>query len=177
MLHLKEGEQIDIKARKHWFILVGESLGLFIMAVFPFVIWEMLSGGQFDALFQDGFSFTNVSPALLTFLGSTWVLIIWAKLFAAWTDYYLDIWIVTNNRIVNIDQKGLFRREVSTVSFDRVQDVTFEINGIIGTVLGFGDVYVQTAGETREFVIEGVENPEHVKKRILTQLDAHSTRM
>lgn len=164
MLHLQEGEHIDIKARKHWFLLFGDSVGILFLYLAPFIVWKL-------AVEQLGIILPHLSTSFIFFISSTWTLLMWAKLFTIWTDYYLDIWIVTSNRIVNIDQKGLFNREVSTLQIERIQDVTFEIRGIVATVLGFGDVHVQTAGEMEEFLIQGVANPERVKRKILGHID------
>jgi len=164
MLHLQEGEQIDIKARKHWFLLFTDSIGILFLYLAPFIVWK-LAVGQLEIVIP------HPSTSLVFFLSSTWTLLMWAKLFSVWTDYYLDIWIVTSNRVVNIDQKGLFNREVSTLQIERIQDVTFEINGIVATILGFGDVHVQTAGEKEEFLIKGISNPEGVKRKILGHID------
>ncbi len=167
MLHLQEGEHIDIKSRKHWFLLFRNSVGILIVYLIPFIVWQFISSAQ-------GVTLPPFNPALLTLMASTWTLLVWAKFFALWTDYYLDIWIVTDSRIVNIDQKGLFNREVSTLRIERIQDITVEINGIVATVLGFGDVHVQTAGESEEFLIKGIANPEHVKRKILEHIDTKS---
>lgn len=169
MLHLQEGEHIDIKARKHWFLLFRELFGIFVIYLLPFIGWKYMTS-------QLGGSAPPIDSSLIVFLASTWTLLIWAKVFHIWTDYYLDIWIVTNSRIVNIDQKGLFSREVSTLRVERIQDVTVEIHGIIATVLGFGNVLVQTAGESEEFLIKGIKNPERVKRKILDHIDTKSRR-
>ncbi|HEC32874.1 MAG TPA: hypothetical protein ENI63_01280 [Candidatus Kaiserbacteria bacterium] len=164
MFHLQEGERIDVKARKHWFLLFSNSFGIFVIYLIPFIGWGFLKN-------QSGVPLFNADASLLFFLSSIWTLLIWAKLFGIWTNYYLDIWIVTNNRIVNIEQRGLFDREVSTLRIERIQDVTLEINGIIATVLDFGDVNVQTAGESEEFIMKGIANPERVKSKILKYID------
>lgn len=169
MLHLQKGEHIDIKARKHWFLLVRELFGIFIVYLIPFIGWKFLTS-------QVGNPFPQVELSLMVFFSSTWTLFMWAKFFSIWTDYYLDIWIVTDSRIINIDQKGLFNREVSTLRMERIQDVTFEIHGIVATILGFGNVHVQTAGESEEFLIKGIKNPEHVKRKILEHIDTKTNK-
>jgi hypothetical protein len=169
MLHLQEGEHIDIKARKHWFLLFREMFGIFIIYIIPFIGWKYMTS-------QFGNSVPPIDSSLTVFLSSMWTLLIWAKIFYIWTDYYLDIWVVTDSRIVNIDQKGLFSREVSTLRVERIQDVTVEIHGIIATVLGFGNVLVQTAGESEEFLIKGIKNPERVKRKILGHIDTKTNR-
>jgi len=164
MLHLQEGEQVDIKARKHWFSLFRDSFGIIVIYLIPYIVWKFLIN-------YTDVSIPELDTSVVTFILSAWTLILWAKFFNVWTDYYLDIWVVTNNRIMNIEQKGLFKREVSTLRIERIQDVTIKVDGIVATVLGFGDVCVQTAGETEEFVIEGIANPENVKRKILRHID------
>ncbi|OGG55103.1 hypothetical protein A3D62_01115 [Candidatus Kaiserbacteria bacterium RIFCSPHIGHO2_02_FULL_49_11] len=167
MIYLQEGEQVEAKVHKHWFILFRDSLGVLIMFAIPFIGWEFFTrNGTIEAM-----SFP-INPALLTFLASLWALFMWLRFFAIWTDYYLDIWIVTDQRVVNIDQKSLFRREVSTLRMERVQDISIEVDGIIATVLNFGTIRVQSAGESKDFLIEGIANPESIKRKILARMDA-----
>jgi hypothetical protein len=64
-------------------------------------------------------------------------------IFITWIDYYFDVWIITNERIINIEQKNLFIRTTSEVTLTRVQDVTATIGGFFPTLLDFGDVLVQ----------------------------------
>jgi uncharacterized membrane protein YdbT with pleckstrin-like domain len=87
-------------------------------------------------------------------------------LFIIWTDYYLDIWIITSKRIIDVEQKGLFNRSISEFSLANVQDVTIEINGIVETLLKFGDLNVQTAGQMN-FVINQAPNLYEAKDLIL----------
>ena len=168
MLHLQEGEHIEIKARKHWYSLFRNSVGLLILLLLPFVFWS---------LFSEQIEFTldklsiAVNPLFLEFLITMWFLFIWVRFFVAWTHYFLDVWIVTDRRIIDIDQKSLFVREVSTLRIEKIQDVTMEIKGIVATVLDFGDITVQTAAEKREFLMKDIARPGHVKSRILAHLD------
>ena len=87
-------------------------------------------------------------------------------LYAQWVDYYLDIWIVTTHRIINIEQKGLFRRFIAEHDLDVVQDISVEEQGMLETFLGFGDIHVQTAGATQYFVFKEVPNPFEIGEEI-----------
>jgi len=84
-----------------------------------------------------------------------------------WTLYYLNIQIVTNLRIVDIDQTGLFNRRISELHIDKIEDVTSEEKGPFATIFQYGNVYVQTAGTVERFVFERVPNPERIEKIIL----------
>lgn len=172
MIHLQPGENIELKARKHWFILFRKMVGLLIVWLLPFILWNLflIYGGDIE--FTPGQKITlTPNPELISFISAFWSLLIWMKLFAVWTDYYLDVWIVTDRRLVSIDQLGLFNRELSTLRMERIQDVTFSIEGIVATLLNFGDIHVQTAAEEREFVMSGVAHPDRVKRMILTYTD------
>ncbi|MEX2054431.1 MAG: PH domain-containing protein [Candidatus Colwellbacteria bacterium] len=154
---LKEGEKVIFELRRHWYVLARDSAIPIVLAVIPLIILGVLGPlGVPEELFL---------PILALCLG--WFAIAWSVFFIVWTNYYLDVWIVTNIRIVDIEQFSLFSREVSEFRLDRVQDVTVEVRGMVPTLLGFGTVQVQTAGMSREFFIYDVENPYQVKDRII----------
>ena len=54
---------------------------------------------------------------------------------------------MTNDRIVDIEQHGLFSRTISEVDLFRIQDVTVDIHGIIATLLNYGNLTVKTASD------------------------------
>jgi hypothetical protein len=86
--------------------------------------------------------------------------------FANFIDYYLDVWIVTNERVINIEQKGLFSREVSEKELHKMQDITSDVDGFWATMLNYGDVYIQTAGEKERFVFKHIPFADEVARRI-----------
>lgn len=106
------------------------------------------------------------------FLENSFLLFLWVTLFLIWIDVSFDVWIITEERIVNIEQKGLFTRRVSELRFHTIQDVTSEVNGVLPSILNYGDVLVQTAGENPRFIFRNIPNPIEVKDRIM-QLAEH----
>jgi len=89
--------------------------------------------------------------------------------FLIWIDYYFDVWIITTERVINVEQKGMFSRRVSELSYAKVQDITTEVLGFLPSMLNYGDVYVQTAGEQERFVFRTVSDPYHIKNIIAEQ--------
>lgn len=81
--------------------------------------------------------------------------------------YNNDIFILTNHRIINIDQSGFFTRRVSEAELENIQNVTYMIKGPIRSLLNFGDIEVATAGNTPGLVFRNVENPHFVQERIV----------
>ena len=90
----------------------------------------------------------------------------WIFLFINLTNYYLDVWYVTSKRLIDINQKTLFYRDEAVLRLENIQDVATASKGIIQTLLGFGNIRAQTAGERREFIMRNIANPERVKEVI-----------
>lgn len=169
MFNISKDEKVLLSRRKHWFILLGELSGVVLVAMAPFVFYPFVADYEF---LIGTYQVTIYLTALwATFLGSAWLLIFWMRSMGIWTDYYLDIWIITNKRIIDNEQKGFFHRETSTLRLEKIQDVTVETRGIIPTLMNFGDIHVQTAGEEREFIMYGIANPKHVREIIVQAQD------
>lgn len=104
---------------------------------------------------------------IIVLAGSVYFLSLLLFVFTQFINYWLDMWIITNDRIVNIEQMGLFARRISELDLHRVQDVTSEVKGFFPTLFNFGTVYIQTAGTIERFVFEQIPNPHEIRKAIL----------
>lgn len=160
MIQLESEEKILLKVRKHKFVLFMQSSFIPFLIVAPPIIYAILN--------KTGYFVTLNSNVLylFIFLYSAILLLCWTVFFVFWTDYYLDILIVTNKRIIDIEQKGFFNRELAIVRLEKVQDITVQIKGILATFLDFGDLRIQTAGESREFIVKNLPNPNEIRKII-----------
>jgi uncharacterized membrane protein YdbT with pleckstrin-like domain len=140
-------------------------LAFIVIAVFVFV----LPPGGYAALnaFQPEFFAVSRNVTLYVLGASMFFLFGLLFLFQYFLDYWLDVFILTDKRILDIDQKGLFNRTVSELRLYRTQDVTTEVKGFIHTIFDYGDVFIQTAGEKQRFVFEDVPHPNQVAKLIL----------
>ena len=94
----------------------------------------------------------------------------WIFLFINLTNYYLDVWYVTSERLVDINQKTLFYRDEAVLRLENIQDVAIASKGI-QTCLVLAIFRAQTAGERREFIMRNIANPEHVKEVITLEQD------
>lgn len=156
----KPDERVVMFLRRQWFAWAKIIVAFLFMLAVPGVI---------ALYFWDRVAVWLAHPLLgpiLTIFASIYVLSLWLFSFLEFTDYYLDTWIITNDRIINIEQKGLFNRVASELHLAAVQDVTSEVHGMIGTFFDYGDVYVQTAGEHERFEFKNIDRPEKVKETI-----------
>lgn len=109
----------------------------------------------------------NIGQGLILVVGSMYALSIIGYFFISWLDYYLDVFVVTNRRILRIEQIVLFGRKISETSFQHIQDVSSNIKGVIDTLLDVGTVFVETAGERENFSFNLVSHPTSLATTIL----------
>jgi hypothetical protein len=85
-----------------------------------------------------------------------------APSFIAW---YFSVFIVTDQRFIQITQKGFFHRSVVDVGLNQIQMVNYEISGLEQTMLGFGTIMMQTY--LGELVIHDLHHPAKIQKKII----------
>ncbi len=159
---LNPNEKIVLIVRKHWIAIVGQLVvfavaaiaPLFLLVALPFVIPNFSSWWEGNVIY------------LCSFAYSIWLMIFWVSFFFAWTTYHLDIWVVTTHRIFIVEQHGMFYREISSLTLDKIQDLTIDMNGFLSTMLKFGEILVETAGEHKNFRFPNARNPEAMKVSI-----------
>jgi len=98
-----------------------------------------------------------------------WYLITLAFIFENFLDWFFNVNIITDERIVDIDFDNLIYKKISEMAIDKIQDVTVRTGGVVRTMFNYGDVFIQTAAEVTNFDFLAVPNPERVTK-ILEEL-------
>jgi len=82
-----------------------------------------------------------------------------------WLIWSTTVFIVTSQRIIDIDKKSLFRKTITEIEYSHIQEILYEINGIIATLSKSGDVLIKTVDGT--VAMEGVYRPEKICKIII----------
>lgn len=155
----KPNEYVLMFLRRHW-VVVLKIIAIFLcMAAIPVFFYVIV-------LNYTDFLVGETSFALTTLMISAFYLFVILYTFANFIDYFLDVWIVTNQRVISIEQRGLFARVISEKELGRMQDITSEVKGFWSTMLNYGDVHIQTAGETERFVFKQVPFADEVARRI-----------
>lgn len=156
----KPGEHVEIVKRRHPITFVPQMFLFILMLVLPLVVGQLVFDGKIDIknplLHTSGVLLMSIYylSALLFFMGQ-------------FVDYYLDITIVTNDRIIDIEQKGIFGRQISELDLARIQDVNSEVKGIIASIFNYGLVEVQTAGDEANFEMHDVHDAHNVRQRVI----------
>ncbi len=147
--------------RKDGFVLFGKLILVIVLIGLPLLAGLMMLS-LYPNLLQG-----EISYPLIVLAASGYALFVWLFFFFSFIDYYLDIWIITNERIIDVRQEGFFSRTVSELKLFQVQDVTSELKGFFQFIFRFGDVHVQTAGEVQRFIFRQIDNPEEIRNIII----------
>ena len=159
MLTLSDNEQVLKIVHKHWFVMIGPIITFAALVTAPAIVLVLLP------FITRGFDQALIE-ILVNFSLSLYIMLLIIFMFLIWMDFYLDMWIITSKRIIDIEQRGLFSREISEIPLVHIQDVTLEVHGIMRTFLRFGTIRLQTAGE-REFAIRDIPHLYEIKDLIL----------
>lgn len=98
-----------------------------------------------------------------------WYLIASAYVVESALSWFFNVYLVTDERIIDVDFKNLIYREVSETGINKIQDTETRVGSVVRTLFNYGDVVVQTAGAVPEFKFEAVPNPEEIM-RIINEL-------
>jgi len=166
MITLFKNEEIILIQRKYWLPFVLEAIPLVLIAILPFILFIFIETIPIPQNIKNIFLDYSGYYFFFTF---NLIFIIWLFLGTLWTNYYLDILIVTNRRIIDIEQTGLFARDEAEIRFEKIEDIRVEIVGFLPSLLKFGNIYIQSAAENREFILKDFQDPYKIKDIIAAQ--------
>lgn len=156
VIKLKEDEKVLRVVRSYWLVQMPRFAFAFVLVAAPFFFMlPLFSAGKI------GFAIFVISVLAGCLYG--------LRLAYLW---FWNAFLVTNQRVVDVDQRGFFSRTVSEATYDKIQDVSFAVHGIWGTLLGFGKVDLQTAGQSANLELPNVENPKDTHHLITEAMSA-----
>jgi hypothetical protein len=167
---LEDNEHIVMIARRHWFKPVTETIGLLFSMLIPIIISSVAYS------LPENVIIANELGTIPMILILTWLFIVWNTAFIIWTNHYLDVLVITNKHIIDIEQIGLWNREISTLDLDKVQDISSRTEGIVASTLDYGELDIQTAGSMTNFIVKGIERPDLIRQKINEQISAREDR-
>lgn len=128
-----EGEEVVLLFRQHPVVmrktLIGGLLAI-LLAVLPLIFPQIY---DFETLASICLKIALGMPLL--------VLLVWVW---RWIGWYYTMYIVTDRRILEIHQKGLFDRNVNEWQLDGISNVNYHIGGFQAVLFGFGDITART---------------------------------
>ncbi len=157
-VQLQEGEFPVLECRRHW-IYLWPLMALYAMVALAPVALAVVLVGLLDL---------GGNGRLAVYaLAALWAAYWGVRAYFGWYRYRHDQWLITNQRLVDSQRRHWFHQEVASADLVDVQDTSVEREGVLETVLNYGDLVCQTAGQQLNFVLHGIPDPVSV----LTALD------
>jgi len=144
-----DGENVLLLLRKHPITQIIKVITILAMILVPFFFGQISFFGLLDRNFQ---------TAILLF----WYLIVVGYSLESFLTWFYNVYIVTDERIIDIDFLSLIYRNVSAAKLDKVEDITAITSGAAQSIFNYGTVQIQTAAERSEFEFEDVPYPTKV---------------
>ncbi len=145
-IRLREEEKIVMIVRRWlptylmWYVLI------FVLLVGPFFF--------FFPLMRAG-TFGKILFGISVIFG----VVLWARIWYTWRR---DCLVITNVRIIDINQLGFAKRTISEASYERVADVSHLVHGVFHSLFNFGSVKITCGDGSVVLAIDRVKNPKEV---------------
>ena len=157
------GEEIILLLRAHFITLLPVGIFIIFLLFLPVIVFGALGFFGIGII-----GFLNALQVLLTLI--FWYLVVFAFAIYKFIFWYFNVYILTNERIIDFDFRGILHKQTAFAKLNQVQDVTPKMVGFFSTFFNFGDIYIQTAGERQEFDFAKVPRPDDVANRILEEV-------
>lgn len=162
------GEDIILLLRQHLATQISPLLQVTFLFLLPFFITPILVLLQIDL-------FTYITVGQTFWIVVFWYLFVFGFAFYKFIFWYFNVYLLTNERVVDFDFKGILHMETAYANLTQIQDVSPKVIGFFGTFFHYGDVFIQTAGEKPEFEFHRVAKPDAVSRRILVEIRAEES--
>ena len=159
----EKGEKIILLLRPHPITLVPVFLLIVILLLAPIYVIPLL--GLVDIDLKTSLNF--IQSFLLTII---WYSFIFGYTFYRFIFWYFNIYLLTNERIIDFDFRGILHKETAYAPLSQIQDVTPKTIGFFGTFFHFGNVFIQTAAQKPEFEFHEVTKPNEVANEVLEEV-------
>jgi hypothetical protein len=160
--NLRTTKEDSVIYRTHWWILIKKTTlpTLFLLAIVFAVLAKMM-----------GF-FTQIPDSFIYLVGLLLALGGWGWWFYNYLDWHYDIYIITNDQLVDVSRKPLGNEDRRSAPVKNIQTVEFERKGLIGLMLNFGTVKIQIGNE--ELTFDNVYNPSAIQSEIYLRFKEYS---
>jgi len=166
---LQASEQVLQVCRRHWvYLWPNIAVHLVVMLVPPLVLGFGLS---------EAGGYEGVAANVFWIVAALWF-VYWAvRIFLIWYRYHHDIWVISNQRLIDVFKPHPFSLKLSTADLVNVQDMTVDRHGILRTLLDYGDIVCQTAAENQDFLLPGIPHPREVQALVDRERDRERLRV
>ncbi len=154
--NLREWEKVEMVIRRHWIIFVFLAFYGFIGLIINILLYILFTSGLW----------LNI----LTIIYVLWLIV---YIYIIWINHELDMYVVTNSRIIWIEQIWFLNRQVSQCTLKDVQEVNSKTQWFFANMLDYWDLTIQTAWNTSNFKMEFVPDSLWESRKVLNYVEEY----
>lgn len=154
-------EKILLLLRAHPITNLNWIIGAILLFIVPFFVPKVLQLLNFDL--------SGVSIVLMILFLIINYLLVLIVIFEGFLHWYFNVYIVTDKNIVDVDFHSLLFKNIDVAPLRNIEDTSSSMGGILNSVFHFGNVFIQTAGASRNIDFHNVPRPHHVSDFILDE--------
>ena len=148
---LNDGEELITILRKHRITLSWFFLKIIIVFALAMVFFKFAPNEKWAAQ-----------------IFFVWILLGFIYFFRGIFIWLLDCYIITNEKIIDIDQRGFFQRIVTEVGYGKIQNAFYEIKGPLATFFNYGNLKIQIAQNKGMLLMKQIPNPKKIQNIVIT---------
>lgn len=84
--------------------------------------------------------------------------------FYHWIGWYFTIFVLTDQRLRQSTQKGIFGKSVIDLPVSKIQNISYTIPGLSGELFGFGTIVIQTY--VGDLILDLIHRPSEVYNKL-----------
>lgn len=110
---------------------------------------------------------------IILILAASWSVVSLVWLLRNFFDYFLDAWILTSEGVIDVEWHGWFHRTSTRVLYSDIQGVSYEIQGVLGTMMRYGTISIEKISTGENMDLANVSNPRSAERMILKQMEKY----
>jgi len=153
-----DDDKVVLFVRKHWVKYLVVSIISVLLFSIPLI--------AIIVFFSNKSEIDSMSVEIITVSIGIYLLIVMALILQAFVDFYLDMFVITEDRIIFVRQNGFFNQQIDESHIAEISEVGVDIKGFINSVVGCGDVIVHMGNDEAILTIDDIQHPEKVAREI-----------
>ena len=152
--NMRDGEVVEKVIRRHWMAFLSVAIYSLIALIIIIAVYVVVWFNVWVNLWVVMFSMISI-----------------LFIFVLWLNSELDLYVITNKRIIWVDQISFLNRKMSECSLKDVQEVNSSTRWLLANILNYGTLTIQTAGTVSNFHMSIVPNPLQTARQVLNIVD------
>lgn len=161
----REGDKVVFFVHKHWIKYVVTSIVTILLLSIPIIAIILY--------LQNNLGHNLLSAEIITIGIGIYLLIVMAIIIQAFVDFYLDIFVATEDRVIFVRQNGFFNQQIDVAHIWDIDEVGVDVKGFLNSVLDCGDLVIHMGNDEAILTVNDIKNPNKIGQEIMRLQKEH----